>query len=202
MNRVSFPLWDNEDDKCVNEINRVTNQMKSVGRKLKRNDIAPDEFEVFFDNVCQTLLFWTGRTYIGCKKSKICQNAFQSFFETLYIFIMICRELKSSSFREFAESVLYRGTLYRYLGHGLVNACINEKVKPQYNNTYVSWSKNPKNHYVESKLYGTMTIVICEVNEPYYGIDLNAFGVVRGEEAEVVFPTIKELITEVKYIER
>lgn len=45
-----------------------------------------------------------------------------------------------------------------------------------------------------------MTLLTCKIDEPYYGIDLEAFGVVRGEEAEVVFPTIKETITEIKYI--
>ena len=76
----------------------------------------------------------------------------------------------------------------------------NKRVEPQYNNIYVSWSKQPQNHYIENKLYGTMTLLTCKVDEPYYGIDLEAFGVVRGQEAEVVFPTIKETITEVKYI--
>lgn len=33
-----------------------------------------------------------------------------------------------------------------------------------------------------------------------YGIALEAFGVVLSEEAEVVFATIKETITEIRYI--
>lgn len=45
-----------------------------------------------------------------------------------------------------------------------------------------------------------MTLLTCKVDEPYYGIDLEVFGVVRGQEAEVVFQTIKETITEIRYI--
>lgn len=45
-----------------------------------------------------------------------------------------------------------------------------------------------------------MPLLTCKIEEPYYGIDLEAFGVVRDQEAEVVFSTIKETITEVKYI--
>lgn len=45
-----------------------------------------------------------------------------------------------------------------------------------------------------------MTLLTYKIDEPYYGIDLEAFGVVRGEEAEVVFPTIKETITEIRHI--
>lgn len=59
----------------------------------------------------------------------------------------------------------------------------------------------PQNHYIESKLYGTMTLLTCEASEPHYGIDLNAFGVVRGDEAEVVFPTIADAITNIEYID-
>lgn len=45
-----------------------------------------------------------------------------------------------------------------------------------------------------------MTLLACKVDELYYGIDLEAFGVVRGQEAEVVFQTIKEAITEIRYV--
>lgn len=99
-----------------------------------------------------------------------------------------------------ADKVLYRGSLYRYLGHGSAKCNTNNRIEPQFNNIYVSWSKNPKNYYIESKLYGTMTLLACKIDEPYYGIDLEAFDVIRGKEAEVVFPTIKETITEVRYI--
>lgn len=46
-----------------------------------------------------------------------------------------------------------------------------------------------------------MTLLTCRIDEPYYGTDLEVFGAVRGNEAEVVFPTIRETITDIKYIE-
>ena len=39
------------------------------------------------------------------------------------------------------------------------------------------------------------------IQNSYYGINLEAIGVSRGTEAEVVFPTIKECIKEVKVYE-
>lgn len=200
MIKVKFPVFSDEVDKAITEIYRVEGQIKSVSGKLKTNDISNDDFEVFLDNIWKTLCYWTGKTYIGINKDKSIQRAFQSFFEELYCFLLTCREFDNSSLCDFANEALYRGTLYRYLGHGQIEGNANNKIEPQYNNIYVSWSKQPKNHYIESKLYGTMTLLTCKIDEPYYGIDLEAFGVVRGQEAEVVFPTIKETITEVKYI--
>lgn len=200
MNKVNFPFWDDEVEKAITEIYRVKSQLQSVGVRLKTNDISNEEFSVLLNNVYETLKYWTGHTYIGQHKKKDIQKAYQTFFEALYDFLFVCRELGNPVLKSFADEALYRGLLYRYLGYGFVEKNADKRVEPQYNNIYVSWSKQPKNHYIESKLYGTMTLLTCKIDEPYYGIDLEAFGVVRGQEAEVVFPTIKETITEVKYI--
>lgn len=200
MNKVVFPFWNDEVNKAITEIYRVKNQMQNVGVRLKTNNISNEDFSVFLDNVYETLKYWTGRTYIGQKKDKALQKAYQTFFEALYEFLFICRELGNPILKSFADEVLYRGSLYRYLGKGSAEENTDKRIEPQYNNIYVSWSKQPKNYYIESKLYGTMTLLTCKIDEPYYGIDLEAFGVVRGEEAEVVFPTIKETITEIRYI--
>ena len=174
--------------------------MQNVGVRLKTNDIFNEDFSVFLDNVYETLKYWTGHTYIGQEKDKALQKAYQTFFEALYKFLFICREFGNPMLKSFSDEVLYRGSLYRYLGKGSVEENTDKRIEPQYDNIYVSWSKQPKNYYIESKLYGTMTLLTCKIDEPYYGIDLEAFGVVRGEEAEVVFPTIKETITEIRYI--
>lgn len=200
MNKVNFPFWDDEVEKAITEIYRVRSQIQSVGVRMKTNDISNEDFSVFLNNIYETLMYWTGHTYIGHQKKKNVQNAYQAFFEALYDFLFICRELGNPLLNSFLDKVLYRGLLYRYLGHGSMEENANKRVEPQYNNIYVSWSKQPQNHYIENKLYGTMTLLTCKVDEPYYGIDLEAFGVVRGQEAEVLFPTIKETITEVKYI--
>lgn len=206
MNRAEFPSWDN-DAKAINEINRVTAQIKTVQKKLPTNDIMyyDDDFKFFSENVSQALNYWTSYTYVGRKKDKSIQKAFQVFFEALYDFLLFCQREDNSfchPLKDRADKALYRGTLYRYLGHGSCNEKnIEERIEPEYNDIYVSWSKKPNNHYIQSKLYGTMTFLTCEIPEPYYGIDLEAFGVVRGDEAEVVFPTLQETLTSIEYIE-
>lgn len=200
MNKVDFPLFSNEIDKAITEIYRVEGQIRSITKKLETNGILKSDFEVFLDNVWETLSYWTGKTYVGIKKEKSLQKAFQGFFEQLYSFILVCKDHESPMLRDFADGALYRGTLYRYLGRGCVEEIVSNAIEPEYNNIYVSWSKREKIPYIEDKLYGTMTLLTCKIDEPYYGIELEAFGVGRGQEAEVVFPTIAETVTEIRYI--
>ena len=206
MNKVTFPMWDNEIEKVANEINRVSSQIKSVQKKLPTNDIiyGDDNFNIFRDNVYQTLDYWTGHTYIGHKKCKLIRKAFQVFFEALYDFLLFCQREDNSFLhllKKLADDALYQGTIYRYLGHCSDDPDTESKVEPKYNSIYVSWSKKPNNHYIQSKLYGTKTLMTCVISEPYYGIDLEAFGVVRGDEEEVVFPTLQETIKSIEYFE-
>ena len=206
MNKVNFPMWDDEVDKTLNEINCVAAQIRSVQKKLPTNDIlyGDNDFKIFSDNVCETLNYWTGRTYVGHKKGKSIQKAFQMFFEALYDFLLFCQKEDKSflhPLKNLANDALYQGTIYRYLGHCSDDNDTESKVEPEYNGIYVSWSKKPNNHYIQSKLYGTKTLMTCMISEPYYGIDLEGFGIVRGGEAEVVFPTIKETITSIEYLE-
>lgn len=178
MNEVEFPFWDDEVEKAITEIYQVKSQIQSVGVRLKTNDISNEEFSVLLNNVYETLKYWTGHTYIGQHKKKDIQKAYQTFFEALYDFLFVCRELGNPVLKSFVDEALYRGLLFRYLGYGFVEKNADKRVEPQYNNIYVTWSKQPKNHYIESKLYGTMTLLTCKIDEPYYGIDLEAFGVV------------------------
>ena len=200
MNKVNFSVWDNEVAKNVKEIYRVTDQIKNIDKRLKTNGVTYDTFQALCINICETLNFWTGHTYVGRRKQPQVQKAFQAFFEALYAFLFICRDLDNSTLQDLANKSLYRGVLYRYLGHDSLGDNIDSKVEPEYNNIYVSWSKKPQHHYIESKLYGTMTLLTCEVREPHYGIDLNVFGVVRGAEVEVVFPTFADAIKNIEYI--
>ncbi len=147
MNKVNFPFWNNEVKKAITEIYRVKSQMKTVGVRLKTNDISNEDFSLFLDNVYETLKYWTGHTYIGQKKDKALQKAYQTFFEALYDFLFTCRELDNPKLKSFADEVLYRGLLYRYLGNGTVEENVDKRIEPQYNNIYVSWSKQPKNHH-------------------------------------------------------
>ncbi len=202
MNKVNYPVFDDQIDERVREINRVTNQIHNVEKQIRNNNLSIDDYNCCFGNVCETLLNWTGHTYVGRNKDKILEKAFQSFFENLYEFLVYCKGNDSIELlQEFAKKALYNGTLYRYLGYDYPVENKNEKVIPQYNNIYVSWSKNPDCSYLKTKLYGTRTELTCNVKEPFYGIDLEAFDVSQGDEAEVVFPTIEKAITDVKYVE-
>ena len=200
MEKVEFPFWDAQTDKVITEIYRVTAQCKSVMTKIKTKDITNVEFEIFWDNLGKTLNQWTGHTYVGEEKKKHLQKAFQTFFVALLSFLMECQKLENVNFCEFANKVLYRGVAYRYLGHGHPDDALDKKIEPRYDGIYVSWSKTPENIYIQNKLYGKKTLIICNIDEPYYGIDLEPFDVVHGDEAEVVFPTIKEAIVDVQYL--
>lgn len=81
----------------------------------------------------------------------------------------------------------------------------------QNNDIFVSWSKNKEISYIESKLYGCMTRLYCNIPPNMVGFDLEGFQefynnkfaskiwIARGEEREVVFPTIKEMIYRIEY---
>ena len=98
-----------------------------------------------------------------------------------------------------ANAMLYSGTVYRYLGK---NYPSDEVVVPYYDGVYVSWSKQDGNSYLLSKLYGPVTKRTCEIAEPMYGIDLDILECTRGNEREVVFPTYRQCVAEIQYIDR
>ncbi len=193
-------MWSDEVEKISSAVYQVSSQIKSAGKKLCNKDLCEIDYQMLADNILRTLNYWTGKTYVGIEKDKTVRKAFQSFFTQLYSFLMICRDSNIKELQKFAKRALYQGVLYRYLGHGDVSEDCDSRVEPQYNDIYVSWSKNSENSYIESKLYGVITLIECEVSGNYYGIDLGAFGVVRGNEAEVVFPTIKETVKDISYI--
>ena len=141
--------------------------------------------------------FWSGKTYVGSPKNTKVKAAFQEFFEDLMQLLIVLKHNGNNDEQRFANSMLYRGTIYRYLGNCSPS---KKRIKPKYESIYVSWSKSPENRYLLSKLYGPVTWMSCEIKEPLYGIDLQAIGCSRANEQEVVFPTIKQCITEIKYI--
>lgn len=101
--------------------------------------------------------------------------------------------------RNFSGRALYRGFVYRCLGHCFddVSRCY---VEPIYDGIYASWSKSAQLDDVECKLYGPVTRMVCKISEPRYGIDLSAFGASRGFESEVVFLTLQDCVIDVKYV--
>jgi len=158
------------------------------------------EFSHIVDEIKEVCGLWCGSTYVGQRKSKNIENAFQCFFNQFMIFLIFCKSSRYLFKRNFAKQVLYQGKIHRYLGYGDLQAVKPFAIKPEYNEIYVSWSKEPQNSYIEGKLYGKITWIEAEIKSSYFGIDLESMGISRGKEREVVFPTVKECVREIKVI--
>lgn len=194
MNAVNYPVFADEIDEAVKELNRVTCQTRHVQKNLPRHNLSYDDFELYMKNVRATFAWWCGNTYVGRHKDESLSSAFQRFFEAIYEFLLFCENSWDSNLQALAAKTLYCGTLYRYLGYLICEGCESEHdnwVEPEYSNIYVSWSKLPVVPYIESKLESHITHLTCTATAAHYGIDLSGFGVGRPNEAEVVFPTLK-----------
>lgn len=182
-------------ESMVQIINEATKNIKVYSNLDKSTSKAFKELKRDVVDICNC---WTGKTYVGCPKEDEIKEAYQLFFEELMRLLL---KMKGSSKRwetKYAKSVLYNGNVYRYLGNGSPQMP-NRQIKPIFDNIYVSWSKNPRNPYLESKLYGTVTWISASIAAPFYGIDMEELGCSRGNEREVVFPTIEKCISEIKY---
>lgn len=203
MRKIEFKSFENEEN--IEKINDVTNQINGFIKKIE-NSAFKDDYEILYANITNVLKYWSGNTFLGDKKSTKAKRIYQNFFESLLKLIFCIKDscLFLEEFKDYIDGALYQGTLYRYLGysseeyHFLKNK--EQYVEPIFDSIFVSWSKESKNCYIESKLSGPITYLECETGEDLFGIDLSFFGVSRGEESEVVFPTIKEKITAIKYI--
>ena len=206
MKEIAFPNNVNDTSEVIGIINTVTNQMNNILKRLNDKDIEECDKDIkrLWNNIQTSLRLWVGNTYVGEQKEKKLQKAFQSFFIGLNDFLVFCHSDINVAYphlKQWAHKILYRGTVYRYLGYNAPVEESNRPIEVQYDGIYVSWSKEPENNYLTSKLYGVVTFLKCEISEPYYGIDLEAFGVSRGKEREVVFPTLKDSIVTIEYRE-
>lgn len=185
-----------------NDIKGICNGLDIATKQIKKCIDDEHMDELCGQYICDVCNFWTGNTYVGIKKDQIIQNAFQTFFEEFMKLLLTLKNSPSSTQldKDIANELLYQGEVFRYLGHG-DSSKFNENLELQYNDLYVSWSKNSQSNYLESKLYGKILLIHGIIQNSYYGIDLETIGVSRGTEAEVVFPTIKECIKEVKVYE-
>lgn len=186
-------LCSDETDKIIRGVSEATENIKMYRESSER---FPDMLLELGNDIWEVCRFWTGSTYVGSPKKEGVKNTFQLFFEELMALLlsMKCSELDFE--KRIANAMLYRGTVYRYLGH---NYSTDKVTVPVYDNVYVSWNKEEENAYLLSKLHGPVTKMTCVITEPLYGIDLDILGCCRGTEHEVVFPTIEKCITEVKY---
>lgn len=189
-------LWSDETEEIVKGISEATN---NIIEYRNNPNTSKNMFCELGEDIATICRFWTGSTYVGSPKIDAVKYAFQSFFEEFMRLLINMKDSQKSFERKIANAMLFRGTVYRYLG---TSNCLNKRtVKPEFNDIYVSWSKCPNNSYLLNKLYGTVTFMTCQISDPLYGIDLDALGCSMGEEKEVVFPTIKECITNIEYIE-
>lgn len=200
----------------LEEITKTTIYIKCY--KLKRftkNFEYLDFFNELLERIASVLYKWSGYTYVGIIKDNITINVFQEFFITLCDLIDFFDNSKayiSKLEKDFIKSIKYTGIIYRVLGYGnSQDKNKNKRIIPYYNTIFVSWSKNENNIYLDTKLYGKKTKIKAYIENNSYGLDLENFqhfinnqfdcylNISKGNEREVIFPTLKEHITEITY---
>ena len=191
-------LCADEYQKIIFGVDKATDNIKNYIKNNNRN--TKESFIQVLSNVEEVCNCWTGKTYVGQNKRQDLKNAYQDFFSNLMKMLLLCKTNKNPCENKVAEALLYQGKIYRYLGYGTPFGCKKKAIAPIYDGIYVSWSKEPKNSYIESKLYGEITWIEAEIKYPYFGIDLEAMESSVGNEKEVVFPTLKDCVTNIKYI--
>lgn len=204
--------WADDYKENAQKIHGIACQIQTYTKRIEHG-ITQDQGEPLMQNIAVVLDYWTGATYVGDKKKSQLVKAFQAFFKALYDFIIECRRNDRYFNIKRSEEILYRGPIYRYLGHRIDDIPDNSIIEPIYNDIYVSWSKNQHDINIEKKLRYPMTWMAAEIKEPDYGLDLVGLSKAISEladvkhrmaitdEREVVFPTKSECITEIKYID-
>ncbi len=190
-------LWGSDNEQIVKGVLEATENIASY-RSSSNTSIRA--LHNLFEDIIEIGKFWTSNTYVGQPKDLAVKAVFQSFFEALMDLLLNMKNTGKKSERAIAEKLLYRGKVYRYLGNAYPSDDPDDIVKPVFDDIYVSWSKEPQNGYIRSKLYGPVTLLSCEISTPFYGIDLDELNCSRGNEHEVVFPTTKKCIIEIEYI--
>lgn len=188
-----YGLWSDDTEKIIKEISEATQNIGAYRKAPNRN---PDMLTELGDDLRAVCCFWTGSTYVGSPKAEPIKMAFQVFFEEFMQLLLFMKGSGLPFEERVANAMLYRGTVYRYLGK---NYPSDEVVVPCYDGVYVSWSKQDGNSYLLSKLYGPVTKLTCEIAEPMYGIDLDILECTRGNEQEVVFPTFEQCIVDIQH---
>ena len=191
-----YGLCSDETDRIIKGISEATQNIVAYRKAPNRN---PDMLMELADDLRAVCCFWTGSTYVGSPKAEPIKMAFQAFFEEFMQLLLFMKDSALPFEKRVANAMLYSGTVYRYLGK---NYPSDEVVVPYYDGIYVSWSKQDGNSYLLSKFYGPVTKITCEIAEPMYGIDLGILECTRGNEREVVFPTYRQCVAEIQYIDR
>lgn len=202
MNRITKLPDTFDSNDIIPQVNTVKDQIKNLTKiyesfeKTDRKRLL-DKYVILQANIKDILYYWTRMCSVGYPKNKKFIKAYSVFFEQLLEWLKKLQNSKIEYFKEFSNKALFQGTVYRCI-HNENN--YNKEPVLRYENNYVSWSKNSYVPYLEQKIKGKLLHITCEIKDEYYGIDLEAFDVVAGEEAEVVFPTVKELIIKTEVI--
>lgn len=153
-------LFFEQIEEMVKGIDEATSNMSRYYEYRENHIFNEFLFEDLYEDICEVLNCWVGKTSIGIKKEKILELSFQNFFINFTKLLIYFKnnELSSNVEKNYANKCLFRGKIYRYLGHSESQGK-NKKIKPIYNENYVSWSKLNKIPYIESKLRGWMTLL-------------------------------------------
>lgn len=196
MEKISLEGWQDDEYyilKDSKQILKVSKQINFILKNIKeQKEVKKDDVIIFKNNFKEVLRYWTGSTYVGYPKEPSIEKAFQKFFDSVMELLLFCYNSKNTKMIKEVKPILYKGTLYRCLGYGeSVNT--NKYIEPNYDNIWVSWSKNKNIDFILSdKLHGPITKIQCNT-EDCYGIDLTALKCSKNNEEEVVFPTKKEI---------
>ena len=205
------------DDNSM-DINQLSRRIRHYTLSRSENRFCKSDLFDICDGINSVLLEWTGCNYVGERKEKEKEKIYQDFFTSLSDLLAFYegnREKISDIEQSFVDLLVYRGVVYRYLGIAdIANASTQQIVKPEYNDIYVSWSKSTECYsYIRQKVYGPITRMQALIGGPLFGIDIHGFEdwceiwtgkssfITRGDEREIVFPTIEYCITEVKYLD-
>lgn len=207
-------LLDNNWQFNTNRIDEITYIIKKYEKWRLNNAFSKERWTKICSGILSVLYVWTGNTYIGNEKNFIIRKVFQSFFSELCELIV---KIDSNDWvvnrreKGFANKVKYEGVIYRYIGSS--KSTNKSVIYPCFNDIYVSWSKEETSSYVKSKLYGPITWISCTATHDRFGLDIEGFEeycnkhfrgnyyITRGNEREVVYPTIDNCINSIKVIE-
>lgn len=194
MKEIEFDAGDQMyPENACNKIDTVTSQIAEI---TNRDGCSFRQSNVLYGNIASVITHWIGAFHAGWPKEECLQKSFYEFYKRLLEFLL-----------KFQPDKLYQGRIYRYIGYSsedyqdefLINSVVNPK-KPYGTKYYSSWSKTKNLPTITKDLIGPKTLLICDIPDNMYGIDLSKFVYDSRKEKEIVFPTLLSFI-KIEYIE-
>lgn len=180
----------------INDLNFAISYLTKISEK----NISSTSFEEVINHLKPIIFNWVHKNNVGIQKDKRLKSKYDVFFSLL---LNILKKRKSneenSEFREFANAVLYQGTVFRVLGHPRIPK--DEKIEVIYDNVYTHWSTIKGVNTIMEKLKRTYTYLEGYIGNDDYGIYLSPFKCMLIDESEVVFPTKSDSVISISYEE-